>query len=244
LIQLLTNNISRSSVPQIFKDLKAIISTSETLLTKQQDELFDFFNCPVVNEYGCSEVDVISFTCPAGGQHVISSNVIVEVIRFGDEPEGYGQVVVTDLHNRMMPVIRYRLGDLVPLKQTMCDCGRGWPCLGDILGRSQGQYIILADGQRVHSQFVVYMLEELMEQGVPIGRFKIFQEKVDLLHILVSKSGSDEIDLNRILKFCRSQGESVFGSQISWKIDKVDADVLEKGRVNKYQHFESKVELE
>ncbi len=128
-------------------------------------------------EYGCSEVDIISFSCPSGGQHVIAENLIVEVVRFGDEPEGFGQVVVTDLNNILMPIIRYRLGDLVPLERPVCACGRGWPCLGQVVGRSQGQYILVPGKGRVHSQFVVYLIEGLMAQGAVQGRFRIIQEK-------------------------------------------------------------------
>jgi phenylacetate-CoA ligase len=222
---------------RVFTGLKAVIATSETLLPAQRKELARHFGVPVALEYGCSEVDIISFSCPAGGQHIVADNLIVEVVRFGDEPDGVGQVVVTDLNNTLMPIIRYRVGDLVPLESPSCTCGRGWPCLGQIVGRSQGQYILVPGQGRVHSQFVVYLVEELMARGVVRGRFRIIQEKPDLLRVLFSRQKGSNPPLTELERIFQDECRDTLGPEMTWKVQFVDPSVFETDRVNKYRHF-------
>lgn len=238
LIQLMADQTEHQDRDRIFAGLKAVIATSETLLPAQKAELERHFQVPVVLEYGCSEVDIISFSCPEGGQHVVADNLIVEVVRFGDEPEGVGQVVVTDLNNTLMPIIRYRVGDLVPLESPSCSCGRGWPCLGQIVGRSQGQYILVAGHRRVHSQFVVYLIEDLMASGVVRGRFRIVQKAPDLMQVMFAHQAGTDPASEELAAHFRRECRDVLGPDMAWEIQFVDPGAFETDRVNKYKHFQ------
>lgn len=242
MIDLLVRRVADRDGAHPFQGLKATISTSETLLPGQRARLERVLGCPVVNEYGCSEVDIIAFECPAGGYHVIAANVLVEVKRFGNEPEGYGQVVVTDLRNTMTPVIRYQLGDLARMRSTACSCGRGWPCLDGILGRSQGQYIKTPAGRVVHSQFLVYVLEELVLNGMPLGRFKIVQKEDYGLVIRVSPRGSEPLDAATIAKAVKDACLPTLGKECAVSVVTVDEMEFEAERANKFHHFESRID--
>ena len=64
--------------------------------------------------------------------------VYVEVLRPDGSPARAGEVgmvVVTDLVNRAMPIIRYQVGDTAALASGQCRCGRGLPLLDSIAGR-------------------------------------------------------------------------------------------------------------
>lgn len=242
LIALFIDSLRDEDLARIQVGLKAAISTSETMSDEQRIKLSKRLGRPIVDEYGCSELDIISFTCPEGGRHTAAENVLVEVVRSGDEPEGFGRVVVTDLNNTLMPVIRYCVGDLVPLERPVCTCGRGWPCLGPVLGRIQNQFIELDGGsRRVHSQFVVYMLEKLFDEGWGIGRFQIVQEESDLLVLRIVALQSKPFNKDHLKKLLQEQGRRVLGVNMRWAVVQVDVSEIESSSNHKYQHFVSKL---
>jgi phenylacetate-CoA ligase len=242
LIDLLGRRIDDLGLIGVLPGLKAAISTSETMLPGQKARLARTLGCPVVNEYGCSEVDIIAFECPRGGQHIVAANVLVEVVRFGGEPEGFGQVVVTDLRNTLMPVIRYRLGDLARLSDDQCECGRGWPLMAELLGRDQGQYVRTADGRLLHSQFLVYVLEELVATGMPIGRFKIVQQADGSLIFRVAPRPGATIASAEIEASLRKACEPSLGDGCEYRVVLTSEGEFESERQNKFRHFESMID--
>ncbi len=95
--------------------LKAIVATSEVLGNPDRLLLEAVFGCPVQNEYGCGEVGPIAYNRGSDTPlSVMADNVFVEVLRPDGSwalPGEEGEIVVSDLNNRAMPLIRYRVGD-------------------------------------------------------------------------------------------------------------------------------------
>jgi phenylacetate-CoA ligase len=108
------------------------------------------FGVSVCDGYSSQEVGYIALQCPRHEHyHVQSEGVFVEVLRADNQPCGIGEVgrvVVTNLHNYAMPLIRYDIGDYAEVGPP-CDCGRGLPLLTRILGR-QRNILILPNGQQ------------------------------------------------------------------------------------------------
>lgn len=100
--------------------------------------------------YSANEVGVIAFRCHEYARlHVQSENLLVEVLDAFGQPcrtGETGRVVVTDLHNMALPLIRYELGDYATLGEE-CSCGRGLPVLDRICGRVRN-LARAPDGQR------------------------------------------------------------------------------------------------
>src|SRR5690606_22120872 len=98
----------------------------------------EHFGCRVVDEYGCTESGIIAFECPEGNRHIAGHNLYVEIIDPATGkvvPTGeHGEVVITELHARAMPIIRYRVGDLARISTEKCRCGRATPVIADIVG--------------------------------------------------------------------------------------------------------------
>ncbi len=95
----------------------AVICTGECLFEYQRALLEEVFHAPVINEYGCQETGIFGLTCPeAGHLHLDGERCLYEVID--------GQLVTTDLFNLVMPVVRYKCGDLLKLNTQPCPCGR------------------------------------------------------------------------------------------------------------------------
>ncbi len=125
--------------------LKAVVCTSETIADYYRSNIRKAFNCPAVGEYGCTETGIIAYECPAGRMHIPNEAVHVELLP--SELEGLGSVVVTDLRNYAMPIIRYNVGDLAAWDEAPCPCGRQSPKLKNIAGR-ESSVIVTPEGKK------------------------------------------------------------------------------------------------
>ncbi len=99
------------------------------------------FNSRAMSQYGLTETGFgAAVQCPCGqGLHIRFPHLLVEIAdpvtgqRLGTgEP---GEVVVTTLERRAMPLIRYRTGDLSRLMDTPCACGSPFPRLDRVKSR-------------------------------------------------------------------------------------------------------------
>jgi phenylacetate-CoA ligase len=156
--------------------LNAIIATSEVLTEQQRAEIESAFAAPVRGEYGAGEIGSIAFECEAARYHIFTDNVFVEILR----PDGSraatgetGEIVVTDLNNRALPLVRYRIGDNGVLGPP-CSCGRSFPVLERIWGRAY-DFVEDGEGKRLHGEFFMYFFEDLQKAGVPIRQFQVTQ---------------------------------------------------------------------
>jgi len=119
--------------------LKAAISTGETVLSSQRKRIEESFGCEVFDRYGSRELSgYVAQECAYhSGLHVNSELVLLEIVD-GDERVALGEkgrIVATDLHNFVMPFIRYDTQDIGVAGED-CACGRSMPVLSDIEGRS------------------------------------------------------------------------------------------------------------
>ena len=117
---------------------RSIVSTAEVLGPEDRALIEDVFGCRVFNRYGCREVSVIASECAEhAGMHIMAEGLCVEVVRGGRyaPPGEAGAVLITDLLNLAMPLIRYRIGDVAASQAGPCSCGRGLPRLEGLQGR-------------------------------------------------------------------------------------------------------------
>jgi phenylacetate-CoA ligase len=107
---------------------------------------------PVYDQYGTSEFNRMAWQCrERRGYHLDSDSVILEIIGESGQPARPGEVgriVATGLINRMMPLIRYELGDLVVASDRRCTCGRTLPMIESIEGRLKDVFVLPGGGKR------------------------------------------------------------------------------------------------
>lgn len=129
---------------------ESMIVSAEMLLPGKRGILEETFGGKVFDRYGCREVSVIASECEYhSGLHVNADALIVEVEPAPNLPAGMGRVLVTDLLNRSMPLIRYEIGDLASLDTDMrCPCGRSLPLIGKIQGRTS-DFLRLPSGRMI-----------------------------------------------------------------------------------------------
>ena len=123
----------------------------EMLYPFQRELIEDGLGARVIETYGCNETGTVAYECPAGSIHVFSDHVEVEILKDGHPaaPGEMGDILLTCTTNKVMPLIRYRVGDRARLLPDPCVCGRPHPVLSDIEGRS-GDLLVTASGQQVH----------------------------------------------------------------------------------------------
>src|SRR5262249_27989350 len=127
---------------------RALVSTGQMLESELRALIEQRLGGRVFDRYGAREIGPVAQQCEAGGWHVNAESVIVEVERDGRPaaPGEEGEILVTDLNNRCVPLLRYRLGDGAVATDRACPCGRGLPLLERLRGRAAGG--ILGDGER------------------------------------------------------------------------------------------------
>lgn len=97
------------------------------------------FGVPVFDNFGSTDTGggVAAFQCERGRHHVREDKFLFEFVRDGRPVElgELGDIVVTSLNHRYMPIVRYRVGDLARPIGYACDCSHGqWPAF-DLEGR-------------------------------------------------------------------------------------------------------------
>lgn len=138
---------------------------------------------PLTDCYTCEEVGYLALQCPGHEHfHVQSENLLVEVLNDEDRPCAAGEigrVVVSNLHNFAMPLLRYELGDFAEVGAP-CACGRGLPVLKRILGR-QRNLLTLPDGRRRWPSFASVYWAHV----APIRQLQMVQKTRDLIEVRV-----------------------------------------------------------
>jgi phenylacetate-CoA ligase len=200
--------------------LKAIITTSEVLASAQRRLIERVFSTAVQNEYGCGEVGPIAYQCEQDRLHVMSENIFLELLNPNGEPAApgeTGEIVVTDLNNRAMPLVRYAMGDFGVWGEP-CPCGRGFPVLERIWGRAY-DFIEAPDGRRYHGEFLMYFFEDLRSHGLEVQQFQVIQERRDRLNVRVVSPGAAWHDLERQIR--GGLAERISGVEV--QVQRVDA---------------------
>jgi len=137
--------------------LQSIICISERLSEPLREALRSRFGCTVVSRYSNQENGVLAQQCPDRDEfHLNTASYVFEYLRLDEDrpadPGERARLVVTDLFNRAMPLIRYDTGDVV-LRQPFAACGWTTETLGEVEGR---QVDFLFDTQdRLLSPYVV-----------------------------------------------------------------------------------------
>jgi phenylacetate-CoA ligase len=151
----LANHVLARRIPMP-RGIRGVYCTAEVLYEPQREAMERAFGAKVFNQYGCREVPNIAVECPQGNQHVLTDMVHLESIREGGEE----LLLVTSLTNRVMPFIRYRLGDAGRLKEGGCPCGRPFPLME--MGHCRSNDLIRTpDGRRIYPSFFIHLLDGL-----------------------------------------------------------------------------------
>ena len=170
------------------------VSSGANLYPDHRARISSILGVPVLDLYALSECSGVASQCsPEGDYHVHWEQAMVEVIdpttlRPAHEDE-FGEVVVTDLSRRAMPIVRYRTGDSARWAEGHCRCGRAGPRLASIVGRD-APYFTLPDGRRFNPS----ALNRALANIDGLTQFRITQETSGGLTVeYVSEPGHQDV---------------------------------------------------
>jgi phenylacetate-CoA ligase len=182
----------------ICPSLKVCIVTSEMLFDDDRELLRRQFGVPVVNEYGASELDLIAFENTAGEWQVNAETLYVEIVGRNDEvlPHGSeGRIVITSLHNKAHPFIRYDIGDIGILDERSTPKK---PILKKLTGRTN-DVAILPGGKKSPGLTFYYITKSIIEDDGNVREFVIRQTAIDSFEIdYVSRHILTEAQISKI----------------------------------------------
>ena len=116
-----------------------INAAGETLSTAKRRLIGTEFGCRVGNYYGSSEAIGLTYECAAQRLHVNSDWYLLEPVDAHNRAVPAGRpsdgVLITNLANRIQPIIRYQMGDRVTMDADPCTCGSPFPSM-QVVGRS------------------------------------------------------------------------------------------------------------
>jgi phenylacetate-CoA ligase len=211
-----------------------IIVSAGTCYKFMEDEIRKAFPCPLINNYGSREVSDMAASCD--GRDFLHINMLTHYIEIVDDddkpvPAGIsGNIVVTSLTNKAMPLIRYKIGDR-GIKSPLKKCPRcGWE--GDIIENVIGRSVDIfknVNGDMIDGEFLTH----LFYFRDWLKKFQIIQQKTTELKINIvladNLSAIPESEKNEIFK---SINKVFPRCHIDWQI--VDDIVYDKSGKIRY----------
>ena len=216
---------------------EAAICTAEAVLDDQRKIIEETLQCRVFEHYGSREFGMIAAECEAHcGLHVVTPAAYLEYLPLEDCTEpGVHELLVTDLLNYGMPLVRYRVNDCVVLEHESCPCGRGYPLIKKIIGRT-GDIFVLPNGSKVPG---VALTNRVLQVCPELKKVQVIQEEVARFKIRYVPGEGFERNGYQLL---RNNLDKFFPQQVLWEFEEV-ADI-EREKSGKTRFCISKVKLD
>jgi phenylacetate-CoA ligase len=158
-----------------------VMVLGEMLYPSQRAEIEEALGARVIETYGCCETGTVAYECPAGSLHVFAEHVEVEILEKGKPvvPGEVGDIILTCTTNRVMPLVRYRVGDRGRLSPEPCACGRPHPVIAGIEGRI-ADMLFTAAGGRTHGALLGGLLKRAIATAPPTAMRHVLFDQHDL----------------------------------------------------------------
>ena len=171
---------------------RSLWSGGEGLTAADRSAIGQAFDCAVLEDYGASECMQIAFGCRHGRLHLNDDWVVLEPVdeRWQPVPDGQpsATVLLTNLANRVQPVIRYDLGDSVTMEHTPCECGNRRASVR-VQGRRDDVLVLDGvDGRPV--RLLPLAIETVIEEETGIHRFQLIQTARNALRLRIDAPGA------------------------------------------------------
>ncbi len=209
-LYLLASALQKANIADIRP--QGIISTAMPLHDYQRVVIEAVFGVPATNRYGCEEVSLIASECEAHkGLHVAVESIFTEVKGGGET----GPLLVTDLSNFAMPLIRYQIGDVVTQTTRKCTCGRGLPLIEKVEGRD-ADYVVTPAGKLISGISLTENFAVLIRGAAQV---QIIQETQTYLRVrMVTDATFDDESRRQIAQLVLD----TFGPTMQYQLEVVD----------------------
>ena len=193
---------------------RVVTTGAGTLLSDMRETIERVFRAPVFDRYGTREQGMYAAECDRhNGLHIFGETTILEIV----DPDGNeveegeaGEAVVTNLWNYTMPLVRYRVGDHVVKGRDTCGCGRPYPLIDHVVGRSASAFP-RPGGGTVLPNFWIRLFAVEFNTG-DVEKYQFVQEGIDRITVrLVMRPGRAGLD-ERVKEAVRSRIDDAMGA--------------------------------
>lgn len=213
----------------------AVTTSSEPLLDLQREAIEQAFETRVFDYYGSAERVLAAGECEAhAGLHVFEPFGITEILDDDGRPAPPGEdgrLVLTGLSNRLMPLVRYEIGDRSAWIPGECPCGRTWRRIDPITTKAE-DILVTPSGRLIAPSALTHPFKPLDS----IAASQIIQDDPSHVRVkIVRRPTYSEDDTKRL----RSSLAERLGDDISIEIEFVDD--IPRGRTGKLRWIVSNV---
>lgn len=196
--------------------LSSAISMSETLNDYTKQTIEKYFGVPVYSRYSNLENGILAQQVP-GSEHrylINTASYVLEILKMNEDVPAaageLGRIVVTDLYNYAMPMIRYDTGDTGVLSTYKDNAGNSY--LEVVEGRRL-DLIYATDGTLV-SSYIVY---KNMWQYTEILQYQLIQYGVKDYLFKINAEGAFTKEEKLVMEF-----KQYLGQDANFKVEYVD----------------------
>ena len=172
-------------------------TTGEILMEHERTLIEEYFNCKVANQYGCNEMNSIAYECSEKRLHCMSSNVYVEILEDGKPVKDgeVGDIYLTSLNNKVMPFVRYGIGDRGRLIKEKCKCGNCNLVL-ELTNARKNDIVYYSDGTKGTAEVFINIVQSMNRQGDCIMAFQVVQTTREdiLVKLCLNEDNMEDFD--------------------------------------------------
>ncbi|MFC4587704.1 hypothetical protein [Sphaerisporangium corydalis] len=171
-----------------------VIAGGETSTEDDLDRIAAAFGAPVHTAYAATECGFLAYGCERRWYHLNSDWAILEPVDAHHRPTPPGEpshtALLTNLANRVQPILRYDLGDSVMARPDPCPCGNPLPAIR-VQGRA-ADVLTFPTGRGDRVGITPMAFGTLLDRTAGVERFQIAQTTATTLRVrLVPSAGAD-----------------------------------------------------
>jgi phenylacetate-CoA ligase len=175
--------------------VKLILAAGDRMTGVYRDYVEAVWKAPVVLGYGSTEAGGgLAMEClERNGYHIDEFNFLFEIIE--PDAEGYGELVITTLSRRTMPLIRYRVRDITRFIDEPCPCGATLRRIANIKGR-RDEMVVMGAGNMYPEIFerVLHDVEGVTENWQVAVRQEGLRDILEFRIELINGTGAATIE--------------------------------------------------
>lgn len=182
---------------------RSVYSYAEVLYPDVKLFLEKTFGCRIFEVYQGSE-GCYATTCKEGNLHINEDMVLLELYDKNGKPTPDGKpcckLLVTDLHKKSQPIIRYEINDIITISKQKCRCGSNFRVIEQIQGRADDLFWgIRKDNGEKHFIYQDYISRKIISVSENIEEFQAIQESYTRITLRIKLVGGNKEKIRKKL---------------------------------------------
>ena len=205
--------------------MRAVFTDGEPLYPFLREKIEKAFETKVYDTYGNTEMCGLIQQCERDRMHLIPECAYLEILNDKNEPAAPGEegdFVWTTLMPRVMPLVRYRIGDRGSWEEGPCECGRAFPLVRPGITR-ESDLLRCPDGRI----FSPRALNQLLKRAVSLRFCQFVQSAPD--RVVVRGVASDRTRASAELADVSNALQLLLGRGIGVSSELADQPIMRAG---------------